>query len=297
VDETSHSSQRCSIVDFTYRCGAAKAHAAFLPTEGLLNTMSLSTRRPTTAARCLVAGALVAGLGAIAAAPATAAPVPSAIATSSVAAEATAEADPVEDYIYWVYQDLLGRDVDAVGMQGWSDALHAGTPRIAVANAITASDEFRANLIAGSFLNLLEREPDEVGARDWLQAMRAGATIQQLEAGILASQEYMSATSEDDAGWVADVYSHILGREAGDAEIETWTALIAEGGISHAAVAHAILNSDEALTPRVDEYYQYLLERAIDPTGAREWVAAIQAGARLEQIIGGILASDEYYNL
>jgi len=36
--------------------------------------------------------------------------------------------------------------------------------------------------------------------------------------------------------------------------------------------------------------------RSIDPSGRVTWVTNIQRGARVEQIIGGIVASEEYFN-
>jgi hypothetical protein len=40
----------------------------------------------------------------------------------------------------------------------------------------------------------------------------------------------------------------------------------------------------------------HLLDRHIDPTGARSWVGDIQQGARVEAVIGGIIASAEYFS-
>ncbi len=51
---------------------------------------------------------------------------------------------------------------------------------------------------------------------------------------------------------------------------------------------------DEPLHAVVDGYYQLLLGRSIDPSGAATWVSAIQRGARDEQIIALIVSSAEY---
>ena len=63
---------------------------------------------------------------------------------------------------------------------------------------------------------------------------------------------------------------------------------------SRTQVAIGFLYSSEHLTTVVDGYYVDLLDRGIDPTGAASWVSAIQGGARDEQIIAGLVASDEY---
>jgi Domain of unknown function (DUF4214) len=55
------------------------------------------------------------------------------------------------------------------------------------------------------------------------------------------------------------------------------------------------LLSTERLTTVVNGYYVDLLGRGIDPTGQRTWVGILQRGGRDEAIIGGIIASAEYY--
>ena len=56
------------------------------------------------------------------------------------------------------------------------------------------------------------------------------------------------------------------------------------------------LLSTERLSTVVDGYYQHLLGRSLDPSGKAYWVGILQAGGRNEAIIGGIIASIEYWN-
>ena len=51
----------------------------------------------------------------------------------------------------------------------------------------------------------------------------------------------------------------------------------------------------ERLATVVNGYYTDLLGRGIDGTGLQDWVSAIQNGTRTELVIGGIIASDEYF--
>ena len=208
---------------------------------------------------------------------------------------ATVGADPVAAYVSQVYLDLFGRGVDPVGLAGWTQALYGGTPRIEVANAITYSDEYRLGLIAGSYQTYLGRGPDPAGHQSWLGAMRTGVTIQQMEAGFLASDEYYAQAGGTDAGWVSRLYQHVLGRPASPAEVQSWVAGLA-GGVSRQTASMGFLLSTEHLGDVVNGYYLSLLGRGIDPTGRSQWVTAVQQGTRVEAIIGGIIASDEYYN-
>ena len=201
--------------------------------------------------------------------------------------------EAVEDYVDQVYLDLFDRPTDPEGLDAWADALQAGTPYAAVANGITYSDEYRATMIRGAYLAYLGREPDPSGAAGWLAAMRLNATIQQMEAGFIASEEYYARSGGTDSGWVRELYTDVLGRAAGDAEVRAWTDALAGGGTRH-QVAMGFLTSYEHLTDVVDGHYQHLLGRGIDPDGAHSWVITIQNGARVEAVIAGIVASDEY---
>ena len=87
----------------------------------------------------------------------------------------------------------------------------------------------------------------------------------------------------------------MLGRDASISEVSSWTKVLVRGGGNRATVSLGILLSEENLTPIVDGYYQYLLGRGLDPTGKVTWVGKLQAGAHDEDIIGGIVASDEYW--
>ena len=112
------------------------------------------------------------------------------LASTTPAAGTTVAADaartPTEQYIVKVYSDLFGRTPDPPGLQNWSAALQSGAPRVAVANAITASAEYRGALIVASYHQYLGRGPDGAGLANWLGAMNRGLTIQQIESGFIA---------------------------------------------------------------------------------------------------------------
>jgi len=200
----------------------------------------------------------------------------------------------ITSYITRVYSDLFSRSVDPSGLTTWSTALLRGTSRIAVANAITYSAEYRSRLIADSYRTYLNRSPDSGGLAHWLQMMDQGMTIQQMEAGFLASAEYYLRAGSTSSGWVQRLYLHVLGRSAGASEVNYWVQKL-NSGWTKEGVAMGFLISTEQLTAVVDGYYVDLLGRHIDPSGRTTWVGKIQTGTRVEAIIGGIVASEEYF--
>ena len=255
-------------------------------------TPSRAARLAVPAAARLVASvtaAVVLLLGA-AVAPAAAAPA----VTSRAPSAAAARVDPTVAYVTRVYEDLFGRAPDAGGLASWTDALTRGTPRVAVANAITSSPEYRSGLIAGSYADYLGRTPDARGLQDWLAAMQRGMTIQVMEGGFVASAEYYLQAGNTDRAWVGRLYRDVLGRAAGAPEVDHWTGELRRG-VSRLSVAMGFLLSTEQLVQEVDTRYRHLLGRPVDASGRASWPAAIQRGHRLEAVVGGIVASQEYY--
>ncbi|WP_426595012.1 DUF4214 domain-containing protein [Cellulomonas sp. McL0617] len=214
----------------------------------------------------------------------------------AVSGPASAESDVQrQQFVTAVYQDLFGRAPDPTGLAGWTAALRSGTPRVAVANAITHSHEFRATLITDTYLKYLGRGPDPAGLQSWLVAMDGGATISQISAGFIASDEYYARSHDDPIQWVGAMYHDVLGRAASAQESIAWSDPLVHGKVSRTAIAMGILLSEEHLAPVVAGYYQQLLGRGLDPTGRRSWISLLQAGTHDEDIIGGIVASYEYW--
>jgi len=202
----------------------------------------------------------------------------------------------INRFIVRAYLDLFNRAPDPAGLATWTTALQNGTPRVAVANAITNSAEYRSALITQSYATYLGRQPDAQGLATWLGVMNAGGTITEMETGFLASDEYFARAGSTQSGWVANLYADVLGRTASAGEIQGWVAYL-NSGASRAQVASGFLLSTEHLSSVISGYYTKFLHRPVDAGGLQTWVTAIQAGVRHEAIIGAIVASDEYYLL
>lgn len=255
------------------------------------------------AVACLLAGSpaaatpAVAGptaIGAPVVAPPVTAPSAAAVAASAPVAQQQVSYDRYARYVTYVYEDLLGRQPDAGGLSIWVSALY-GVPRIQVATSISSSREYREGLVRRAYDRYLNRVPDTAGLKNWADALDRGWTISTIESGFLASQEYYLRAGGTPAGWVRELYRAVLGRTAAPSEVDHWVRVLA-GGYTRAQVALGFLLSTEHLTTVVDGYYVQLLDRHIDPAGRRTWVSALQAGRHDEEIIAGIIGSDEYWN-
>src|SRR5262249_19178418 len=97
-----------------------------------------------------------------------------------------------------------------------------------------------------------------------------------------------------DAGraFVQALYDEVLGRTGTLAELDPWVSLLNNQG--QAAVATAILHSNEALGRIVDRFYLRFLGRVSDAGGRAGWIGFLQHGGTEEQVESLFLSSPEY---
>src|SRR5439155_8765760 len=89
------------------------------------------------------------------------------------------------------YRDILGRDRDTAGSQGFLNGLNNGTlTRMQVSDALLASEEYHRRLINQLFTSYLGRLPTPAETTSNLNAIAARATDEQLIAQIVSSNEY-----------------------------------------------------------------------------------------------------------
>lgn len=164
-------------------------------------------------------------------------------------------------------------------------------------------------LITDAYEYYLGRSPEPAGLQHWLGEMRAGMTIAQLEAGFLSSEEFFAQNESGEWFWIRALYRQVLGREPSESEISHWTVQmwrrptlvslkplrVTDLPPTRHEVAMQFLLSTEYLSTVVDGYYRWLLGRGLDESGLRTWVGILQAGGRDEAIVGGIIASEEYW--
>jgi len=197
--------------------------------------------------------------------------------------------------VHQIYADLLNREPDP-SAAGWAHVLDIGAPRRDVANAITASQEYRQRLVSAGYTDYLHRLPEPMGLATWVEDLGQGLTVEQLEAAILGSPEAYNTAGGSDALWVTSLYQGVLGRSPGAAEIASWVAVLSMGN-ARTSVAQGFVSSVEHRNTVVAGFYTKYLGRDADVVGRDGWVVALAGGTRQEQIIAGFIASEEYYVL
>jgi uncharacterized protein YkwD len=102
----------------------------------------------------------------------------------------------------------------------------------------------------------------------------------------------LNFSPRDDA-FVRALYRTELGRAPGAWEVGSWVSTL--HNIGHAAVAAAIADSPEAQFRRVKQWYRTYLGRTASDAEASGWVNDLAGGATEEQMLIGLLGSNEFY--
>jgi hypothetical protein len=194
-------------------------------------------------------------------------------------------------FVTQIYVDLLGRQPSSSEL-GTFTGLLGGVSRAAVAQLVLASSEYRTALLTDFYNSLLHRPPSSIDLSFWLPALTAGVTDEQVEAQIAGSPEYFVLAGGSSGAWVQRLFLDVLGRPASAGDVATYTGLLSS--TSRANVALSVLNSVEARTRRVNQYFSRYLRRAATAGDIATLTAALSAGQTGEQVIASILASEEY---
>jgi uncharacterized repeat protein (TIGR01451 family) len=199
-------------------------------------------------------------------------------------------------YINGLYQDLLGRNVDAAGLAYWMNVLVATGSRAQVAQGIWNSPEHLGIEVNQLYETLLHRPADPTGQTYWVNQLLAGASEPNVEAGILSSAEFQ-ADYPSNVSFLDTVYEDVLDRPLDAAGQAYWLGQLQDGA-TREEVIDGILSSQEALTKVLQSDYLTYLGRALDPTGQQYYLSQLQAGGpSLEDDVAvQILASQEFFN-
>lgn len=207
----------------------------------------------------------------------------------SVSGYTGAEAEAV---VRALYQDLLGRQVDASGLGTWTNKLLTGTSQSELVTSLTSSEEYRRLRITQAYQQVLGRAPEAAGMTSWLNRIAAGqATVDDVRVQFYASEEYYLRSGRTDTGYVGMLYNTALGRSGSPAEVQQWVERIPTSGRS--GVVRSIWYSEEAARRRAAEYYAVFLDRAPDPGGLATWSRVLLSSGE-GAVRTGIAGSVEY---
>lgn len=201
------------------------------------------------------------------------------------------------------YRDLLSREGEEPGIQGWATALDAGTiNRTTAVQIFLESPEFASVVapVARLYFAYFLRIPDYAGLIGWVQALKTGWTLPQISNQFALSAEFTNLYGSLGNGqFVTLAYQNVLGRAPDAAGYAYWVGQLDAGLLTRGDVMIGLSESTEyrnAMTNEVTVTSAYigLLRRAPDLPGFNGWVAILDGGAGPSALIGGIINSGEY---
>jgi hypothetical protein len=200
---------------------------------------------------------------------------------------------PYVPFVKATYQDFLGRAPTAAEIDWNATSLAGGASRPGYVKALAASDEYIAQLVQGFYQDTLGRAGTANEIEYWVGQIRSGRfTVAEAAASFYSSPEYFSGFGGGTVrGWLADLYTKLLGRTASSGDLDYWEGETAARG--RANVALRFYQSGESRVARVQALYQALLGRSASTADASYWSARILTQGDLA--LASTLASMQEY--
>ena len=235
-----------------------------------------------------------------------------------------------EGFVYRLYNVALTRDAEEAGLNNWNTQLTGKTKTAAeVAQGIFFSAEFQnhkysdVQYVKLLYRTMFGREADEGGLKGWLDKLNSGMSREYVFRGFAESQEFENLCNsyninrgtvtlgqyrdknEGATGYVARLYTQMLGRKFEDAGVEYWCEQyltgkvtiesIATNGFLHSQEFTNLNLSDEEFVTRM---YQTFLNREPDEAGYKDWVGKLKSGEKTrDDLVYGFSLSQEFANL
>jgi cyclophilin family peptidyl-prolyl cis-trans isomerase len=215
-------------------------------------------------------------------------------------------------FVIQVYHDLLRRNAEPQALQFWPGLIASGQTRAQVVLEIEGSQEYRNDIVNGLFQLYLHRDADAAALTADSNLLATGTTPEQLSLDLVGSTEYFQARGGGtNQGFLNALFSDVLHRSP-DAAVATF---LAGDDFSQQAVrlqvAGVVFASDEHLNDLVSYgpaasqrssgyvafgWYQAFLNRNAESAAVANVVSLLHGGATDQQIVAGILGSDEYFS-
>lgn len=235
-----------------------------------------------------------------------------------------------ESFVYRLYNVALGREAEETGFNDWNQKLQSKTNTAAeVARGFISSQEFKnkgyndTQYVKMLYRTMFGREADEGGLADWLDALENGMSREYVYKGFVESVEFsnlcnsygvqrgtvsLSAFRDQNrgaTGFMARLYTRMLGRKYEDDGLEYWCRMYLTGSKSIEAIASdGFLHSQELQNQNlsneefVTRMYQTFLNREPEEAGLKDWINRLETGeVTRDSLVYGFTNSAEFANI
>lgn len=236
----------------------------------------------------------------------------------------------VEGFAYRLYNVALFRDAEEAGLKDWTNKLQTKQQTAAeVAQGIIFSEEFKNHKYSDEqfvevlYQTMFGRAGDETGTSYWLTCLENGVSREYVFHGFAESQEFSALCDNfgvergtvtlgqyrdknmQATGFIARLYTQMLGRDFDDGGIEYWSKMYLTGQKSIEEIAaDGFLHSAELTNQKLDNeafvtrMYETFLNRKPDEAGLKDWVKRLESGAETrDSLVYGFTNSPEFGKL
>jgi len=234
----------------------------------------------------------------------------------------TFDVDSNAAYVMRLYDTVLHREPDVVGLDAWLDRMDNGLSETDVAAAFVGSPEFlgktgalsTSDFVEFLYTSALGRSSDEAGKANWVANIDAGLSRAEAVIGFSESGEHRGLTADTLAKglWVTDdnfqqvaaLYDSFADRLPDREGLLNWVTAL-ENGVTLKDVAMGFANSSEfsqkteglSNADLVEFMYMNTLDRGADAGGKQAWVAALEGGMTKGELLLGFSSSEEHFSL
>ena len=200
---------------------------------------------------------------------------------------------PNEAYVSAVFQDVLGRRVDPVGLQFFSGLIDHGSTHSAVVSLVNHSAEYFGKIIESTFNQFLGRGAESAAVSFWSTQMADGLTDAQFAASVLGSPEAFTHNGANDKQLLDAFYLTLLDRSGEPSGEDFWLEQL-NAGSSNGAVALAFTTSAEFDKDQASTDYTMLLHRLPSADELASALTLLQKGGTQEELVAQITSTSEY---
>ena len=240
--------------------------------------------------------------------------------------------EQIKAYVSRCYKIVLGRDADEGGMKTWVNELNSGRKAAAeIIDQFVSSAEFKNKKVSNAdaveilYKAMLDRPSDSAGKASWLTQLDSGKPLQVVINGFCGSAEFgnlcktyginpgtvsvpdtqpepqqPAASNEKIQAFVSRCYKIVLGRDADEGGMNTWSGELASGRKAAAEIIEQLVASSEFQNKKVSNadaveiLYKAMLGRGSDAKGKADWVGKLEGGQPLTAVINGFCGSTEF---
>ena len=216
------------------------------------------------------------------------------------------------EFVTLLYDNVLGRAPDALGLANWTARLDGGMSRAEVVRGFSESFEFRTETAAAArafgqgnspsvwsddvyrlYRATLDREPDLTGFENWAERLGSGTSYLEVADGFVRSPQFKATYAEglDATGFITLLYDNVLNRAPDANGLANWAGRM-DAGMTRAEVVRGFAQSAEFVAATAQSVMAWIRAQGVDDViEARVGENLLAGGMRTDSFVftpGGI---------